>query len=132
MGIKGNRIGVKKDDFTYLPPHMRYAMGSPAIGVLKEEMTKEQREAEEVYTKKYGKVPVPALNYYILVRGSPERLERAYREVGVAYKEHLRRKDTDSRNEATDQIGDIREMIKKANTYARSAYATMDRRNKNG
>ena len=103
--------GMRKDNYSYLPPHMRYAMQNPVVGIHVEDMTDEHRAEEAAYNKRHGRLDTTSRNYYLLVKGNPERLERAYKETAMFYKEHVKRKDDQVAKGDEKMIADIYKII---------------------
>ena len=111
-GIK-NKI-VRKSDYSYLPPYMRYAVYNPVIRTPLDEMTDELREEEEAYDKLVGKPDVPSLNYYLLHKANPERLVKMYATSDGLFKEYAKRREDETQKGDSKQIADILNMIHKA------------------
>jgi hypothetical protein len=118
-GTKGAKHKIiRKSDYSYLPPYMRYSVYNPTIRTPLDEMTDELRAEEEEYDKVVGKPDIPSLNYYLLHKGNPERLVKMYATSDALFKEYSKRREDQTQKGDSKQIADILKLIRNGTKLA--------------
>ena len=91
-----NRVAKKlrKDDYTWMPPHMLWCALNPTLTIHEGMMTHEDREDEAAYIQKHGHPSQLAANLYKMIKGNDKQLERFFSKVDNLYASHVKKRES--------------------------------------
>ena len=105
---------LRKDDYTWIPPHMLWCALNPVLTIHDGMMEDEDREAEARYIQKHGPPSQLAANLYKMLKGNEKQLERFFSKIDTLYANHIKKRESQDRLDDVKLIEDEWKIIEAA------------------
>ena len=106
------RKAIRKDDYKFIPPHMRWCALNPALTVHEEDMTNSDRRKERAYIRGEGEAGPLAANLYAMLKGNEKALEAFFNKITHLFEVYDKKRESREKTEDSRQVENIWKHIK--------------------